>query len=129
MVEVEGSYLRGVVTLDPTEYPFGSMIRALWKGVFEFIRNLVVIAFLKYVALKTGSPYVIFLFELSTFALACYLISFMSISFNLFPFVADPVIRTRLDWITYLVVSFVTFLLARKGIELVVLDIAKAQLG
>jgi len=82
-------YLRGVVTLDPTEYPFGSMIRALWKGVFEFIRNLVVIAFLKYVALKTGSPYVIFLFELSTFALACYLISFMSISFNLFPFAAQ----------------------------------------
>lgn len=121
------SYLRGLIEIDPTEYPFGRMFRNFWKGVLDLIRNLVVIAFLQFVAEKSQSIAIKILFEISILALVGYLMAFGALSFNVFRPVRDPILRERLNFAVYLVVSIFVYALMRSGIKIVVADIATAQ--
>jgi hypothetical protein len=122
------SYLKGIITLDSSEYVPGRIVRNFWKGILDFIRNLIGLSFLQYVAVKTHSPIIKILFEFGTIALAGYFLAFGALSFNFFSPVRNPIIRERLNSLTYYLASFVIYLLLRNGIKFLVAEIAQAQL-
>jgi glycosyltransferase involved in cell wall biosynthesis len=121
-------YFRHLIETDPTEYEFGLRFRNLWKGVLDFIRNLVVIAFLNFVSVKTGSIAVKALYEISLATLCLYLLAFMSLSFNVFAFVKNATVRSRLNHVSYIAVAMTLYWTIRPIINYAVEEIAKGQL-
>jgi hypothetical protein len=121
-------YFRQLVEADPTEYEFGLRFRNIWKGVLDFIRNLVVISFLKFVSVKTKSVMVMVLYEISLAALCLYILAFMSLSFNIFAFVKNPTARSRLNHMSYIAIAMALFWTIRPIINYAIGEIAKGQL-
>lgn len=122
------SYFRNFVKQNVLQPDIWGITRDVTKWGLDLVRNMVVVGALKYLANRTGAPFIKAVAEIASLFLYLYCLSYISTwTIHPFNFVTNRRVERALELIAAFVFSYVAIRLATFALEGAIKDLAEAQ--